>query len=215
MATLPSYVKNAFATDSCSVGVYVPGTAFATPASGTIAAATNITSPAATITAGTVTTLTSTTANVTALNVGKVVYTNTSTNESEATITLSSAQLLALRATPIQIVAAPTAGNVILVNSCTYSYNYVTTAYGTTNVTLSLILGNPTNGTVGGTIAGTGLLDQTASSFTTIPTPNNTGVLVTANATAKALFIKNTGSAEALTGDGTLKVIVRYSVVTL
>jgi len=169
-------------------------------------------------TTGAITTVNATTGNITTVNattanVATLGYTGSSTTESEYQTTLTSGMVLALRASPIQLIAAPGADKIIVVNSCMLSYNYVSAAYGVTNVTLGLVLGSVA--TIGGTVAGAGLLDQTASTLTTIPTPNNTGLLVRSTATNQPLLIKNVGSAEAITGDGTLKVVVRYSVISL
>lgn len=129
------------------------------------------------------------------------------------TVSLSSANLLAMYATPITVIAAPGAGKVILIENALLSFTHVSTAYAS-----------------GGTIR----LQYTGSADNLLTTGFQTNVLNTASnnldycvatrnvsyaspigiAANTAVQITNATGAYT-TGNGTAKLFINYRIVTL
>lgn len=106
-------------------------------------------------------------------------------------ISLTAAEMLALRATPKTLVAAPGAGYALEFISAVFIYDYVAAfTESTDNIAVKYTDGSGT--AVSLTLETTGLLDATADKISTIQ-PLATDVLVTANA---ALVLHNTGDGE-------------------
>lgn len=121
---------------------------------------------------------------------------------------LSSAQLLALSATPVQLVAAPGAGNVILPISIIFRLNFGTAAYAAGS-TLRLYVGLKANG-LSFVVAAQALIQAVATTVQLTPSTAFLGVLgVSANMVNQALYLSPIG-AEFTTGDGTLDVYLAY-----
>jgi hypothetical protein len=120
---------------------------------------------------------------------------------------VSSAQLLALVATPISLVPAPAAGIALQFVSAALSYTFGTLAY----VAGANLLVVKANGVaVSNTLPAAGLLDTPASStgaITGLPYPQN----VAPEATALMLHIE---PADVTGGDGTLTVDVTYREIS-
>jgi hypothetical protein len=115
--------------------------------------------------------------------------------------------MLAIRATPKTLVAAPGAGYALEFVSALFIYDYVA-AYTETSDNLAVRYTDGSGTTVSLTLETTGLLDATADKVSTIH-PLATDVLVTANA---ALVLHNTGDGE-LGGTGSpCRVKVAYRV---
>lgn len=183
----------------------------------------------ATVDTATVTTLNFTTVNVTTANVTTANVTTLDgvtvqadnlqitatgvTNVSKiAKLSLTSEQILALRATPITIVAAPGAGKVNLPIRCIFEYTFVTTAYTVVNATLALRM----NGiTLGSSIAGTVFLNGANSLIYTMPTPDVVPATNPTTLVNQDMKIENIGAAEALLGDGTLEITLFYDTFTV
>jgi hypothetical protein len=127
-------------------------------------------------------------------------------------VTVSSAELLALNATPKDIIAAPAAGNAIIVEKAEFFLDYNSAAYAGIAAGEDLAL-RYTNGS--GAIAlqceATGFLDATADAFR-VCTPSN-DVNVTAAGAAKLVLHMTTG--EIITGNSPLKVRVWYRIIPL
>lgn len=136
------------------------------------------------------------------------------TRVSVAEVTLTSAQLLALRATPVALLAAPGAGKVYLLNRVLFKLNWNTTAYTVANTNFALTLG-AAGTAVGAVVATPAIMTQTADSLYTMLTPDTLGVSAVANDANKALVIANTGSAEFLAGDSTLSVRIWYETMSV
>jgi hypothetical protein len=124
------------------------------------------------------------------------------------TVSLTSANILAMTATPVQVIAAPGAGKVIIVENVLSSFTYIADAYEDgTNV----VLEEETSGTnVTGTICSLTIMRGTANAI-------GVGYPVTDTYTAvanKAIMVTTSGAAFA-TGTGTLKLYIKYRVVTL
>lgn len=125
---------------------------------------------------------------------------------------LTSVNLLALRATPMQLVPAPGAGKYVRVTSYVLIYTFVTGAYTNTNATMKLFQGTTANAAaltadLGAILLNTASRQENGASpadlTDTIAHMQNTGI-----------FLGNDGSAEFLTGAGTLKVLLTYQIVT-
>ena len=126
---------------------------------------------------------------------------------------LTSPQLLALRATPVQLIAAPGAGKYINVISIDMHYTFVTGAYTNINASLKVFYGTTAS-------AKALCADQTALLTQTV-NAHNLGIVKTVNSNLTdalglnvGIFLGNDGSAEFLAGAGTLKVIMSYQIIT-
>lgn len=121
-----------------------------------------------------------------------------------ATVALTSANILALNATPITLVAAPGAGKVIIPIRVFLKFTKVATAY--------TVSGNLQNLYTGGTaqtlIAAAGLLDQTVNTSAIVVPAAETR----ANSALLNLAYQIKASAAQTTGDGTLSIDTSYIV---
>jgi hypothetical protein len=135
---------------------------------------------------------------------------------SVATLTLTAAQILALNGAPVQIVAAPGAGKMLVPVIATFQYKFGTLAYG--NVTdAAIVIGvSGTLGTQNEPIqtGATGFIDQTASQVAM--TDVDSGPMAQTAVSNAALLVANEqGSGEFTTGDGTMVVMLWYFTVAL
>ena len=126
-----------------------------------------------------------------------------------ADVTVSSAELLALNAAPKQLVAAPGAGNILLLEAAQLWLDYATTAYDgiAAGEDLSIKYTNGSGAEVA-QIETTGFLDGTADE-TRCVRPGSTAVQPVAN----AALVLHLLSAEIATGDSPLKVRTWYRVL--
>lgn len=126
-----------------------------------------------------------------------------------ASVTVSSAQILTLFTSPVQIIAAPGAGNYIDIISASIFYDYATTAYGGgTTVYLQF-----NNGTEQQATDGSALLAQTADMIALLDGQNSIAVQWSVIENAP-IQIKASPS-NPTTGDSTLKVRILYRIVTI
>jgi hypothetical protein len=129
----------------------------------------------------------------------------------KASVSVSSAEILALHTTPKTLVAAQGANTGIIVDKVYIRYNHVTTAYGAIAGGDNLNVGFNGGSTVVVAIETLGFIDQTATSRRTgsqgnsITVSNNEVLLNT------ALELELGGAVT--TGDGTLDVVVYYYVI--
>lgn len=137
-------------------------------------------------------------------------------NEIQAVkVTLSSANIKAMKTTPVQTIAAPGAGKIIQVLQCMWSYTYGGTAYTGGSAVQSLV--EETSGKVlmNFNASAAGILMTGTNSFITqgiVDTVNIvTPVALTAN---KAVMVTNTGS-DFATGNGTVDLYITYRIITL
>ncbi len=126
-----------------------------------------------------------------------------------AEVELSSAEILALRATPINIVPAPGAGTWVELISATAIVDYNSAAYVEPD-TNNLEIQYATSGVIAATIESTGLVDATAD--TAIKVSGVVPVTALSNLVNQALKIKNNGAAELTTGNSPIRIIVNYLI---
>lgn len=121
------------------------------------------------------------------------------------TVKVTSAEILALNATPKELVAAPGAGRAIEFVSAVLHLDYGTATY-TANGTLTIR--TATNDSVlSGTLAAAELLHSTVDKIATM-TPISTGIGLDMNEAIE--LYEPTG--ECTTGNGTLTVVVGYRI---
>jgi len=129
-------------------------------------------------------------------------------------LTLTSAQLLALKATDVQLVEAPGVGYVHHLEGVSLRLNFGTVAYTLNAGTLKVYMGASSAG-LAQTADLAALLNAGASSVNVGVPALATGVTAKANAENKPLVLGNTGAAEFTLGDGTLDVVVVYSTLQI
>lgn len=130
-----------------------------------------------------------------------------------AEVTVSSAELLALRATPKTLVAAPGAGKVLqFLSAILIADNGTAYVVGTNDIAIRYKDG--TGDIISNTVDTAGLLDQTVDIMTQVLP------LITDSKTPKAdcenmpLVLHNTGAGELTTGTGVVRVKINYNVWT-
>jgi len=132
-----------------------------------------------------------------------------------ATVTLSAAQIKALYDTPVQLVAAPGSGKLIIIDSILWDIAFVTTQYAAGGV-IAAQYGNAAHGAgpaASGTLAAASLNGVAASGFL-----SNGGIQGSLNVAASAslntaVYLSNQ-TGDFTTGDSTATLYVRYRVVT-
>jgi hypothetical protein len=139
-------------------------------------------------------------------------YTDAHVKVFEATTHLTSANLLALRATPITVIPAPAAGKFIRVIALTAQYKFNSTAFtvGADNLGFRYVGGSSD-------FAGipvTGLIDQTHSEVA-FQNPNTSFLATQTGVSAVAIQVHNTGGAEWTLGNGDVFLTLLYEVITL
>lgn len=135
----------------------------------------------------------------------------------QATITLTSAQVLALRATPITVVAAPGAGKSVFFIAAQLKSIYGGTNAFTNPQNLAIRYQNTTGTIVSNTITAAGFLDQTASEYQVVGVSASSTIASLTVVENHALVIHNTGASEITgnaAGDNTIKVTVTYAILT-
>jgi hypothetical protein len=126
----------------------------------------------------------------------------------ESTTSLSSAQILALNSTPVQLVAAPGSGKIVVPLEVILNYTHVSTNYNGGSLQIYESVGAPLR-------SGNTIINAAVSSildFYDNGAANGTGIKPYIANTA--LMLTNASSNPTL-GDGTLKVTVLYKIVTL
>ena len=130
-------------------------------------------------------------------------------------VNLTAAQLKAIKATPIEIIPTPGAGLALSVIFTSLKYNFLTTAFTINAGKFRLFLGAVAQNVPLFADVATGFIDQTASQdIVSIPSLSS-GVQTVAHAENVNVTAANDGSAEFTLGDGTLDVIVLYTILTM
>ena len=141
---------------------------------------------------------------------GTVLVTNQDTLLQSATVTVSSAELLALHATPKSLVAAPGAGYALALDSAILFVDYNSAAYagiaGAEDLEIRYTNGS---GALLATIETTGFLDATADAVRYV-LPVTTAAMTPADNAALILCL---ASGEITTGNSPLKVKINYRVI--
>jgi hypothetical protein len=130
-----------------------------------------------------------------------------------AEVSLSSADILALRATPKTLVAAPAAGKILCFHRAVLLLDATATAYVESAANLAIKYTDGSGVAVCETIEATGFIDQTADTMTAAR-PKLDPIVAKTGCEAKALVLHNTGAGEYTTGTGTMRVKVWFSVLT-
>lgn len=134
------------------------------------------------------------------------------------TVTLTSAQVKALRATPYTLVAAPGAGKVVVVESLVLQLNYGG-SNGFTESTDNLVLEYSDSGQdITAAIEMTGFIDQTADMVAVYYPANIAAMAAATVGVNEAVKLFNTGDGEIAgnaANDNTLVATIAYRVVTL
>lgn len=128
---------------------------------------------------------------------------------------LTSAQLKALKATPITIIPAPGVGKFIEVMQAAAYYSFLTGAYTLNAGTLKLYHGPAANAKVLTADLAAGMIDQ-AVNMSELDIPIlATGALTDAQALNVGIVAANTGAAEFTVGAGTVELVVFYQIVSV
>lgn len=125
------------------------------------------------------------------------------------TVALTNAEMLALRATPKTLVAAPGAGKLIEFLSATLLFDY-TGAYTETDDNMAVRYENTTGVIVSDTIEATGFVDATADTIT-FARKGVDGIVAKTGAENKAIVLHNTGNGEFGGGNAANAVSVRVA----
>ena len=129
-----------------------------------------------------------------------------------AQVSLTTAQLLALGGSPVQILAAPGAGKMTLILNTVYEYTFASAAFAYAGGGAALFYGNST----GGALADNGdssILAGTANQITITAGGDTSGVNVTSAVANQPIYYAVNG--DPTLGDGTLKITIYYLTYTL
>ena len=125
-----------------------------------------------------------------------------------ATVTLTSAQLRHLHASPVQLVATPGAGQFVDIISAAYQYKVGSTPYSTDAGGSFVIWPSAIY-----PIAATGFIDQTSNTVAVAGKSTETVYQTVVENTA--IMLRNDSATEWSGGDGTVTITVSYRVVAL
>lgn len=131
-------------------------------------------------------------------------------------VLVSSAQLLALKTTPMQITPTPAAGFFVQLENVSFRYLFSTAAYTLNAGTLKVFQGPVANAKA--------LIADQATLLTAVATGSILGIpalaagsaatpLTDAQAYAVPLFLGNDGAANYTVGGGTLEAILTYTII--
>jgi hypothetical protein len=131
------------------------------------------------------------------------------------TVSISNAEILALRATPKTLVAAPGAGKIIRFEGATLFHDYATAQFESTGDDDNLAVRYASETTnLSDTIEANGFLTATiAGDVATSAVPVKDAITLKADCENKALVLANTGGHELTTGGGTMRVNVSYRII--
>lgn len=126
-------------------------------------------------------------------------------------VAVASADILALRATPKTLVAAPGAGKLLEFCGAVLLLDATATAYVESAANLSIKYTDGSGAKVSEDIEATGFIDQTADTMTTAR-PKLDAIVAKSGSENKALVLHNIGAGEYTTGTGVMRVKVGYRV---
>jgi hypothetical protein len=130
-----------------------------------------------------------------------------------AEVAISSSEILALRATPKTLVAAPGAGLLLEFLSILLLLDATATAYVESSANLGVKYTNGSGVQVSDTIEATGFITQTTDTITTGQAKTD-AIVAKSGCENQALVLHNLGAGEYTTGTGTLRAKVAYRVWT-
>lgn len=128
-----------------------------------------------------------------------------------ATVTVSSAELLALRAAPKTLVAAQGANTAIQFLSAQLFLDYNSAGYTESSDNMAIRYTNGSGVIVSQAIEATGFIDQTADTLT-VALPKIDAIAAATGALNKALVLHNTGDGEYADGNSPLIIKIAYIV---
>ena len=131
-----------------------------------------------------------------------------------AVVTLTTSEILNLRATPKILVAAQGANTFIRYLGATLRLVYGSSAYTESGDNLAVRFTDGSGVEVSETIETTGFIDQTVNTLTSSKPKLDAIVAQSASANAP-LVLHNTGSAEFAAGDGSMVVYIDYQVISV
>lgn len=131
------------------------------------------------------------------------------------TVSLSSAELLALYDTPKELIPTPGVGKIIIPEDIVFSLDYGTAPYTGGGGVVRVSYGGETTQLLGTTDLNANLFDLTTDAVVVGNfIPISTGVTnITAGINKSLVFTNNTANFSG--GDGTLKVFLKYRILTL
>lgn len=145
---------------------------------------------------------------------GNVVVSEDSTTVRYATVELTNANIKNLRATPIELAAAPGAGYILEFVGATLILDYGTNALSESDDNLAIEYNGGTGSAVTAAIETTGFIDQAVDQVAVI-TPATVATMTAASSVNKNLALVNTGSGEFggnAGADTTMTVKIAYRV---
>jgi hypothetical protein len=129
------------------------------------------------------------------------------------TVTVSAAELAAIRATPKTLVAAPGAGYVLQFLGAQLMLDYTAPGFTETVDNFAVRFTDGSGAIVSEAIESTGFIDQTADTMTNA-IPKKDAIVSKAAGENKALVLHNTGDGELAGGGGSaVRVNITYAVV--
>lgn len=130
-----------------------------------------------------------------------------------AEVAISSAEILALRATPKTLVAAPGAGKMLEFGSLVLLFDATATAYTESADNLLVRYENGSGDAVSDVIESTGFIDQTTDQMT-VGIPIKDPIVAKAVVENKPLVLHNNGDGEFAVGTGVLRAKISYRMWT-
>ena len=143
---------------------------------------------------------------------GGTVVLGASEGVAHLSVTVTSAEVLLLRATPKELVPAPGAGKILMLQDALLQLDYNSAAYTESADNLAIKYTDGSGVAVSDAIEATGFIDQTADT-TTRGVPVKDAIVANAACENAALVLHNTGDGEYATGDSPLRVDVYYRIV--
>lgn len=128
-----------------------------------------------------------------------------------AEVAISSSDLLALRATPKTLVAAPGAGYLLEFLGGVLFLDATATAYVESAANLLVKFTDGSGAAVSQVAEATGFIDQTADTMTTLE-PKIDAIVAKTGCENKALVLHQNGAAEYTTGTGVMRAKIRYAI---